>query len=115
MSKIKLYLGIAGGTLMVILLSILGLQKWALDKRKVVIEKQKLLLKANEEKAKRVAATYKVKQDLAKKQKVSIQKEEEIDEKIEATETIEEGINTSNDIINDFNNKLPNHPSRKPD
>ena len=115
MNKIKLYLGIAGGTALVILLAILGLQKRSLDKRKVVIEKQKLLLKANEEKAQRVAATYKIKQDLAEKQKKSIQKEAKTDEKIEATETVEEGITTGNDIVNDFNNKLPNNSSRKPD
>lgn len=101
--KLKLYAKIGGGLLVIILLSMLGIQATRIDalKRKVEraqeeIEKQKKQQKISTAESKAPAPAYKERENVKKK-------EEEKAHEVEEAETAEDIIDGVNDALADFN------------
>jgi len=101
--KLKLYAKICGGLLVIILLSLLGIQATRIDalKRKVEkaqdeIQKQKKQQKISTAESQAPKDAYKEREDVKKKE------EEKVDE-VEEAETAEDIIDAVNDALADFN------------
>ena len=101
--KLKLYAKIGGGLLIIVLLSVLGVQATRIDalKRKVEkaqeeIEKKKKQQKISTTESQSPKEAYKKREDVKKK-------EEEKVHAIEEAETAEDIIDAVNDAIDDFN------------
>lgn len=101
--KLKLYAKIGGGLLVIILLSMLGIQATRIDalKRKVEraqeeIEKQKKQQKISTAESKAPTTAYKERENVKKK-------EEEKVHEVEEAETAEDIIDGVNDALADFN------------
>lgn len=101
--KLKLYAKIGGGLLIIVLLSVLGVQATRIDalKRKVEkaqeeIEKKKKQQKISATESQSPKEAYKKREDVKKK-------EEEKVHAIEKAETAEDIIDAVNDAIDDFN------------
>lgn len=101
--KLKLYAKIGGGLLIIVLLSVLGVQATRIDalKRKVEkaqeeIEKKKKQQKISTTESQSPKEAYKKREDVKKK-------EEEKVHAIEKAETAEDIIDAVNDAIDDFN------------
>lgn len=101
--KLKLYAKIGGGLLIIVLLSVLGVQATRIDalKRKVEkaqeeIEKKKKQQKISTTESQSPKEAYKKREDVKKK-------EEEKVHAIEKAETAEDITDAVNDAIDDFN------------
>lgn len=101
--KLKLYAKIGGGLLIIVLLSVLGVQATRIDalKKKVEkaqgeIEKKKKQQKISTTESQAPKEAYKKREDVKKK-------EEEKVHAIEEAETAEDIIDAVNDAIDDFN------------
>jgi predicted Holliday junction resolvase-like endonuclease len=101
--KLKLYAKIGGGLLIIVLLSVLGVQATRIDalKKKVEkaqeeIEKKKKQQKISTTESQSPKEAYKKREDVKKK-------EEEKVHAIEKAETAEDIIDAVNDAIDDFN------------
>lgn len=101
--KLKLYAKIGGGLLIIVLLSVLGVQATRIDalKRKVEkaqeeIEKKKKQQKISTTESQSPKEAYKKREDVKKK-------EEEKVHAIEKAETAEDIIDAVNNAIDDFN------------
>ena len=114
MDKIKLYLGIIVGTVIAVLLAIIGFQKQSAEKKEVVAIKQEQLIKIKDENFKKAAQVYEVKEELHEKQEEVKKEEEENIEKINETETVQDAIDAGNNLVDQFNKRrVPNRRNPK--
>ena len=101
--KLKLYAKIGGGLLIIILLSILGIQATRIDALKRKVEKAQDEIQKQKKQQKISTTESLAPKDAYKKREYVKKKEEEKVDEVEEAETAEDIIDAVNDALADFN------------